>query len=118
MKCIICGSEFEAKRSDAKFCSPSCRVKASRNVVIEPKEVVDNSASDKAMDKPKYAGVTFPPLTDKNIGSDGYLNDKDAHALFLQLTTDQRTRVLYLMQCCHVEKGEAMAQVIENDELI
>jgi len=29
MKCIICNKEFVG-RSDAKFCSPKCRVKASR----------------------------------------------------------------------------------------
>lgn len=29
-KCAICNKEFEAKRSDAKICSPQCRQKANR----------------------------------------------------------------------------------------
>lgn len=28
--CIICGKEFEAKRSDAQLCSPTCRQRAKR----------------------------------------------------------------------------------------
>lgn len=30
MKCIQCTKEFEAPRSDAKFCSPKCRVASNR----------------------------------------------------------------------------------------
>ena len=29
--CIHCGAEFEAKRSDAKFCSDKCRMAHKRN---------------------------------------------------------------------------------------
>lgn len=29
-KCIVCEKDFEAKRSDAKLCSPVCRQKAAR----------------------------------------------------------------------------------------
>lgn len=29
--CLQCGEEFEAKRSDAKFCSPKCRQRAKRS---------------------------------------------------------------------------------------
>lgn len=32
MKCVICDKEVVSSRSDAKFCSASCRKKASRNV--------------------------------------------------------------------------------------
>lgn len=28
--CVICGTEFEASRGDARFCSPNCRKTASR----------------------------------------------------------------------------------------
>lgn len=30
MKCIQCTKEFDAPRSDAKFCSPKCRVASNR----------------------------------------------------------------------------------------
>lgn len=30
--CEQCGKEFEAKRSDSKFCSPKCRLRSHRNV--------------------------------------------------------------------------------------
>lgn len=33
MNCTVCHKEFEAKRADAKFCSSTCRSKASRNVM-------------------------------------------------------------------------------------
>lgn len=39
MKCKQCGSEFEAKRSDAVYCSVQCRVTAKR--------VTDKSVTDK-----------------------------------------------------------------------
>lgn len=32
MKCTVCEKEFESKRSDAKFCSNSCRLKSSRSI--------------------------------------------------------------------------------------
>ena len=35
MKCEVCGREFEAKRSDAKYCSAKCRVKAKRLSVTD-----------------------------------------------------------------------------------
>lgn len=35
-KCIICNNQFFAKRTDAKFCSASCRVKYSRQVTDDP----------------------------------------------------------------------------------
>ena len=30
VKCVNCGKEFEAKRSDAKYCSAKCRQQAKR----------------------------------------------------------------------------------------
>ena len=30
-QCEVCGADFEAKRSTAKYCSDSCRVKAQRS---------------------------------------------------------------------------------------
>lgn len=35
MKCTVCGTEFESKRSDAKFCSSTCRSKASRGITAD-----------------------------------------------------------------------------------
>lgn len=38
-KCLHCGSEFEAKRATARYCSAKCRVKASRSVTDSVTEV-------------------------------------------------------------------------------
>lgn len=49
MKCENCGIEIESKRTDAKFCSPKCRVTFSRkqsvvtdNVTLNENNVTDN----------------------------------------------------------------------------
>lgn len=49
MKCQNCGIELESKRTDAKFCSPNCRVTFSRkasivtdNVTFSEPAVTDN----------------------------------------------------------------------------
>jgi hypothetical protein len=44
MICQVCSKEFEAKRSTAKFCSPKCRVTASRGVTVttEPLSVTNS----------------------------------------------------------------------------
>jgi len=34
-KCVVCGKEFESKRSTAKYCSAACRMKAGRVSVTE-----------------------------------------------------------------------------------
>lgn len=33
--CIVCGKPFEAKRSDAKFCGPTCRQRNKRGSKIK-----------------------------------------------------------------------------------
>ena len=40
MNCINCKKEYEAKRSDSKYCSIRCRVASSRNVTLN--NVTDN----------------------------------------------------------------------------
>ena len=51
MKCLNCGKEFEPKRETAKYCSPNCRVTASRvSVTNNPKISVT---------EPKKISVTF-----------------------------------------------------------
>lgn len=37
-KCIVCGQIFHAKRSSAKYCSNTCRVRAYRSGVPQPPE--------------------------------------------------------------------------------
>jgi len=44
MQCTVCSNEFESRRTDAKYCSSSCRKKASRvtdNVTDNPNDVTD-----------------------------------------------------------------------------
>ena len=46
MKCIQCGKEFESKRVTSKYCSASCRVKASRVSVTNDIITRDVSVTD------------------------------------------------------------------------
>ena len=82
MKCISCGKEFESSRSDAKFCSPTCRSRVSRLSVADKGELsvatgsnaTDNSATgnsvtDNATDKPKIQDVVVLDLV-KDLGLD------------------------------------------------
>lgn len=39
VKCLYCGNKFEASRSDAAFCSASCRVANSREPAKERKQL-------------------------------------------------------------------------------
>jgi len=39
--CIICGKNFTAKRSDAKYCSKECMIKS---ITIHPKTPADSIA--------------------------------------------------------------------------
>ena len=47
MKCIVCSREFEAARSDARFCSGACRKVQSRLSVTEEGAVVTDNVTDK-----------------------------------------------------------------------
>jgi len=51
MKCIVCGTAFESRRADARFCAPSCRKKFSRGL----KDVITKvsvNVSEKVVDIP------------------------------------------------------------------
>ena len=50
--CIICGKEFDAKREDARFCSPNCRQKAVRNP-----DLLKSDKKQKKAEKPKECKV-------------------------------------------------------------
>lgn len=41
MRCKQCDNEFEAKRSDAQYCSPKCRKVVSRIISVTHKPVTD-----------------------------------------------------------------------------
>lgn len=53
-KCIICGAEFVAKRSTAKYCSNICRVTAQRGVPmkvdLEPPDVHISMTDDEVLE--------------------------------------------------------------------
>lgn len=61
MKCTICGDEFEG-RADAKFCSASCRKKASRNKTPENNIPTRVEAVHKKTDK-----IIPEPVMDRNL---------------------------------------------------
>jgi len=59
-KCVVDGVEFEAKRADAKFCSPKCRQIAARNAGVNPdtgeykQEYPSTPEEAKAVENPAY----------------------------------------------------------------
>lgn len=61
MKCLNCKKEYESKRTDAKFCSASCRLKYFRETdklpVIETDIETDNS---KPLETDKYKPLEYP----------------------------------------------------------
>jgi predicted nucleic acid-binding Zn-ribbon protein len=60
-QCSLCGAVFEARRSDAKFCTPKCRQKHFQNSVRQP--AIEPQKPQKEPDRSKLAapgGVEFP----------------------------------------------------------
>lgn len=56
MRCTVCGKEFNG-RADAKFCSASCRKKASR-------KKVDTTSTDERENSPISVIVEGPPVVE------------------------------------------------------
>jgi hypothetical protein len=71
-KCLVCDKPFNAKRETAKFCSPTCRVKYSRQVNEDPTPAIEtphiedtgwfNSAENKTQEEIEnhYTLANFP----------------------------------------------------------
>ena len=64
MNCMICGKEFESKRSSAKYCSANCRVKAGRVSVTEPRLSV--TGPEVSVTKPEVS-VTRLSVTEVSV---------------------------------------------------
>jgi len=86
MVCEQCGREFESKRDTARYCSPACRVKASRvSVTDSPLSVtvsVTVSVTDEQVSVTKPLSVTQETVTVKVAGQaielgKPYSTDKD-----------------------------------------
>ena len=65
MVCTICGKEFEAERTTAKYCSGSCRIKAMRNanVTLNNKDV---TVTDDSVTKPEVSVTNDVTVTPDN----------------------------------------------------
>lgn len=85
MICRVCNKEFESTRATAKYCSPKCRVKASRvtlsddNVTLSPQKAV-------TLRKNVTLSVTLTPtdeelimLSEKGGKRHGYKFDDRSH---------------------------------------
>ena len=65
MVCEQCGREFESKRDTARYCSPACRVKASRvSVTDSPLSVTQETVTVKVAGQAIELGK--PYSTDKD----------------------------------------------------
>jgi len=72
MQCLQCKAEFESKRGTAKYCSPGCRVKASRVSVTDFVSVT----LPKVLSVTKPLSVTKVSVTPRYLGKDIHL-DRD-----------------------------------------
>jgi len=81
MKCIVCNTEFESKRQDAKYCSSTCRSKASR---ATDNNATDKFATDNGMDSPGQPEDKF--ITDCN--GNKHKIDYDVRKTLLSLLLD------------------------------
>lgn len=74
-KCEVCGNEFEAVRSTAKFCSPVCRVKASRLSVTDqtPGEVLSVTENLSVTPKEELSVTSDTPAR-LSVTPDAFIN--------------------------------------------
>jgi len=82
MICEQCGREFESKRATARYCSPACRVKASRVSVTDSPLSVTVTVTDEQVSVTKPLSVTQETVTVKVAGQaielgKPYSTDKD-----------------------------------------
>lgn len=64
-KCVICGAEFQAQRSTAKYCSNACRLRAQRGFTYEGP--IPKPRPDVSMSEAEIAGTI---LSAKNVAAD------------------------------------------------
>jgi hypothetical protein len=107
-KCMFCEQEFTPQRSTAKFCSPQCKLKASRNSSPQKLDKADKLIKKVEEFKEKHDAIMASSEPDRMY--------MDGHEEFLAMPASQQSRVLFLMGCCRISKCEAIAQVIENDK--
>lgn len=77
MKCMVCGKEFESKRSTAKFCSDKCKKRYQRGLAGQNKEVSGtNDTLKKVSGTNPLKRITRPPykVYDGYYKSDQYKN--------------------------------------------
>jgi len=78
MKCMVCGKEFESKRSTAKFCSGACKLALHRGKVSVTKKEVSgtNDTLKEVSGTNPLKRITRPPykVYDGYYKSDQYKN--------------------------------------------
>ena len=100
MVCEQCGREFESKRDTARYCSPACRVKASRVSVTDSPLSVTVSVT---VSVTKPLSVTQETVTVKVAGQaielgKPYSTDKD-NRLVERITASRVMRAEVIKQC-------------------
>lgn len=112
MKCSVCETEFEAKRSDAKYCSNACRLKAKRDThkgavtQVIPKSDPTNPLSD----TDKLFDNSYPGYY--RFGSETYERN------CLTCETKFKTRLLLLKFCSPDCRGDGVrkSELAEKSE--
>ena len=112
MECMVCGNEFEARRSDALYCSDVCRQRRKRvtdNSVTDNLAVTDKSIS---MDEPCEVfsgdGAHLDLVKDLgiNLGRDLGITSWTSDGVFLRhdITIDQVQNIARLIHAKHGRK--------------
>lgn len=106
MLCKQCGKEFEASRSDAKFCSPICKLRFNRDT---DKVDTDKSDTDKQVDD-----------TDKVITSDtdkSITKEKQTDKEYTNPVTGFKERTYTLEELCTAEELRNTPNMCETRKL-
>jgi len=89
MKCIVCGKEFESKRSDARFCSGACRTKYNRNAEgFNPENKIDIDVPAEAMEVIEESDrAYFPHYRLNKRTKSGYWEDNNDKPIVYEADT-------------------------------
>ena len=113
LNCVWCGTEFEAKRKDSKYCSPSCRVMAFENQKAEKNSKAVSSESKKSNESQK---LNSPPkrvfqFRDMELKMDE-INDLSVCQNLINYFVNQRLRCRYGEE--NKEQREHLTEILEG----
>lgn len=111
MKCVICDVEFESKRADARFCSSTCRSKASRLQPVD-KVYVSSGVIVDALPAPEKEKKTLP-----NIDELGTLREGQTQEEYIA-NISERGYLVDGSKCTHPVEEHYFSRCLQCMELV